>query len=234
MASRTFDGGFAFQVALHADVITPRGSQLGGVDDRTTVDVCGSGAVAAFASYSVVSERRLGIAVVGAGRGRPHPAYVAMQATRVGGKVQRDLACGLVGGGHVPDLLVGVPVHGRLEEESVGLKQIASATASGADVVEQLALTLDFGIARAVETQPASSVLGVDAVVNAGFLVGEFGGRENVDSGTAGGGHGRALVGFIDGGMAAGASLVADIAVTAGGFERWIRCWILCRGTLLG
>src|ERR1022692_242631 len=90
--SRAFDGGFPFQMALHANVIAARGSQLGGVDDctsdvHTTVDVCTSGPVTAFARNSVCSERRLWIAVVGAGRGRLHSTHVATQAARVSGKI---------------------------------------------------------------------------------------------------------------------------------------------------
>ena len=141
-----------------------------------------------------------------------------MQAARVRGKVQRDLAGGLVGGSHVPDLLVGVPVHGRLEQESVSFKQVASTTASRADVIKEFALTPNFRIARPVEGQPRSFTPGgssfcVDAVVDARFLVDEFGRGESINGGSAGVGHGGALVGLIDCGMAAGASLVADITV---------------------
>src|SRR6202044_2276386 len=90
MSSRAFDGSIGFQMALHADVIASRGSQLGGVDDGAAIDGSISRPMAASPCHSVVRERRLGIAVVGAGRGRLHPSCVTVQAARVSGKVQRD------------------------------------------------------------------------------------------------------------------------------------------------
>src|ERR1035437_3429374 len=87
VTSRAFHGGLAFQVALHTDVIAPSRRQLGRIDDRTAIDVRTTGTMAALASHAVVSERRLGIAVVRALGGRLHSTHMATQAAGVSGKV---------------------------------------------------------------------------------------------------------------------------------------------------
>jgi hypothetical protein len=87
MTSWAFNGRLAFQMALHADVIAPLRRQLGRIDDRTAIDVRTSGTMAALASHAIVSERRLGIAVVRALRGSLHSTHTATQAAGVSGKV---------------------------------------------------------------------------------------------------------------------------------------------------
>jgi hypothetical protein len=176
--------------------------------------------MAALASHSVVSKRRLGIEVVGAFQGRLHPTYVTMQATGVSRKVQRDFLGPLIGGGHVPHLFVRIPVYGRLEQKSVCLKQVASATAPRADVVKQFALARKLRISRPVKAQPSSSIFSVDAVVDAGFLVGEFGRSKSLDRRAACSGHRGALVRLIDRGVAASAHFVADVTVSVESFRR--------------
>ena len=87
MTSWAFNGSLAFQVALHTDVIAPRRRQLRGIDNPTATDVRPTGTMAALAGHAVVTERRLGIAVVRALSGGLHSTHMATQAAGVSGKV---------------------------------------------------------------------------------------------------------------------------------------------------
>jgi len=162
------DGSVAFEMALHADLIAKSGRELAGIDDGGGAVQCvgGPGAVAAFASDAGEEERRVGIEIVTSREWGAHTAEVAMHATGGGGEVERHGGGRAIGGGHVPEMAIGVPVDGGFEEEAVGREKVSAAAAALADVVEEFPLTVNEGIARAVEGEDDLSVLGGNFVVN--------------------------------------------------------------------
>src|SRR5271154_6665865 len=106
-------------MALHADVIAPGGWKLGGIDYCAAAigpcivgpsivspsnDVRRSGAVAALARDSPVSERRLRVTILGARQRRLHTTHMAVQTARVSRQVQRNFARRLIGRSHIPSM----------------------------------------------------------------------------------------------------------------------------------
>jgi len=175
-----FDGGVALKMTLHADLIATRGRQLGRIDDG-----CGgilrmgrAGAVATFAGDTGEKERRIGIEVVAAVEGRADAADVAVHATGGGGEIEGHEGRRAVGGGHVPKVAVGVPVHRGFEDETVGGEKVSAAAASLADIVEEFALAVNEGVAGSIEGEEDLAVVVGDFVMDARGLMGEFTGNE--------------------------------------------------------
>jgi len=124
------------------------------------------------------------------------------------GQIQGDMAHLLIGGRHVPNGFLSVPIHGGLEEEIIQCKNIGAAAMAGANEIEKLALAVNFIGAVAVETKPNFSVLFEDFVLHAGKSVSEFSGDYISFAEAARMRHGRLLVAFINGLVARFASFV--------------------------
>ena len=112
MPAGALDGDVTLEVTFHADRISARRRQLCRVNDGSTTDMSGAGPMASLARNAIIGKDRLGVAVLRAVQGRLHTARVALQATWHGGKIQRDLFHALLGRGHVPNMLVRIPVYG--------------------------------------------------------------------------------------------------------------------------
>src|SRR5580698_7573537 len=211
LAVRLLDGDVAFEVALHADVVATRGGELGWIDDFAFAggDVGRIVAVAAFAGDAVVCEERHVVFVFGVGDGSSRGTGVAIEAAGIRREIHRHEFGVPEGRGGVPDLFLGVPVDGGFEEEAVEGKKIGAAAVAGADEVLQTARTVHGGVVGAVEGEHGGVVFGIDAVVDAGGSVSEVGGRELVDGGATGAGHGGLGVGGGEIGVAFGAGFVA-------------------------
>ncbi len=227
--TRPLDRGIALQVTLHADGIAPIGRELRWIDDGPTVHMCGARPVTTLTGDAGVRENRHLVPVLGALDGRLNAAHVAVQARRQRRKIHGRFVHIAISRGHVPHVLVGVPVHRRLEQKSIHREQISPPAPSLPDVIQQLALASDRRIARALEAQPHLAALGVDAVAHSRLLMQEITCDQVVGGWTAGVCHGGALVGLEDRSMAFRAGLVAHVTVRVG-FNRGRR-GRLARGT---
>jgi len=124
-----FNRCLAFEMALHADSVTPRrikfgGIKFGGIDNCPAFRVCCSGSVASFAGDAGVGKGRHGVTVFRSLDRRLHSAEVATQATGESRQVHWDQAGVAVSRCHVPYVPVRVPVHGRFKQEPVHGQQI--------------------------------------------------------------------------------------------------------------
>src|SRR3954462_5695100 len=96
--------------------------------------------MAALARDAAVCDGGRRVTILGSGDRWSHAARVTREAVGNSRKVKRNLPSVLVRGGHIPKLLLGVPVDGRFKQEAVSGEEISASRAIGPDVVLQFAL----------------------------------------------------------------------------------------------
>src|SRR4029077_5107211 len=118
----TFDGDFAFQMALHADGIAPVGRKVGRVNDRSgrarwrprklgcCCNVLSTRAVAPFTTDARMQKWRSGIEVFRSLHRRLHATDVAAQTAWESRQSQGNFPTVLICGSHIPATLVAIPV----------------------------------------------------------------------------------------------------------------------------
>ena len=153
------DPRIAGKMALRTDVITERGRQIGGIDDRHvlaaghlgTGDMKFAGPVTSFTADRMTLEDRHSILVDRACNGRD-PIRMAEQAIGLDRPV--EVIIGHVKtGGQAPRLLPGIPGQRGLEKEAIVFDQIGDSLSSRADRELDLGLVLGDDPARCVASR---------------------------------------------------------------------------------
>src|SRR5215469_637517 len=191
MLSRLPDRDCAFKVTLHADGITLLWRKFRRIHDRPPApSMLRARPMTTLTGDSAVSEELASILAVRSSNRGSHPAAVAIQAVGIGRQVQRNPHGVDVGRRHIPSFLLGIPVDGRFEPESLVLKQIGAPLLPRSNEILQLLLSLNGIFALPFVAHPHLAALLVYAIVDSGFFVLELSLGDSVLCRSAGSGHG--------------------------------------------